>query len=150
MRSLEEVLSLLSASQAPADVAETLRRLLRLPAVWAALREPGLVERCLEAGESPLSPGTCLLVACGYSRFSDLPTSPADSSRPASSETPTAGDPEIPLASRSPLPLRTPGELRRNAGEVSPPRSGRILRRGGRPSPARGLISRRPRHGCKC
>src|SRR5512147_3192471 len=78
MRPLEEILGLLSASRTPADVAETLRRLLRLPALWEALREPGVVERCLQAGTGPLAPGTCLLVACGYSQFSDLQALPGE------------------------------------------------------------------------
>ena len=78
MLSIEEVLGRLSASRPPDEVAETVRRLLPLPTLWAAIREPGVAERCLAASEGVLTPGVVLLAACGYSRFADLPVSPPD------------------------------------------------------------------------
>ena len=91
MLSIEEVLERLAGSRSPDEVAETIRRLLPLPTIWTALREPGVVERCLAANDGALSPGVVLLAACGYSRFADIPVSPADE-RPTLSTDSLAAD----------------------------------------------------------
>lgn len=102
MLSIEELLGLLSASRPPDAVAETVRRLLRLPTLWAALREPGVVERCLAASEGAFSPGVVLLAASGYSRFADIPVSPPEDSSPLSGDN-FASDPPGDLTAREVL-----------------------------------------------
>jgi hypothetical protein len=87
MLSIAEVLERLAGSRSPDEVAETIRRLLPLPTLWTALREPGVAERCLAADGGVLSPGVVLLAACGYSRFADIPGSPVDEGQPPTSET---------------------------------------------------------------
>src|SRR4030065_143467 len=60
MLSIEGVLERLAGSRSPDEVAETIRRLLPLPTLWTALREPGVAERCLAADGGGLSPGGVL------------------------------------------------------------------------------------------
>jgi tetratricopeptide (TPR) repeat protein len=92
MRPLAEVLSILASAQSPADAAESVRRVVRLPSLWTALQDPGILERCLRGRSEVLTPAGVLLAASGYSRLSDLMAlalagGPADSNGAASEGT---------------------------------------------------------------
>ncbi|HET7010975.1 MAG TPA: hypothetical protein VFI11_09390, partial [Anaerolineales bacterium] len=88
MRPLAEMLSVLATAQTSDDAAESLRRVLRCPSVWSALRDDGVLERGLEMKPGPLTPGRVLLAASGYTHFSDLSTLPTAAENTASTSDP--------------------------------------------------------------